>query len=140
MANTMGNVFTRYNYSLTDVSIEKTGTTDYHIRSSSSNLNIQVAKGNDLTALPEFSPFQDWKTAKKFAGPLPFSFTWDQNKKQMLTIEGKRENWTPQPLAVHAANIGFLNNLKLKSMQLANAFIVEDVPYYWKKGVVEKWQ
>ena len=34
----------------------------------------------------------------------------------------------------------FLKELKLEDALLANAFIIRDIPYYWKKGRIEKWK
>ena len=45
-------------------------------------------------------PFSDWKEARRFAGPLPFTFTYNPASKKVLVIEGVRENWKPAPLKV----------------------------------------
>jgi hypothetical protein len=29
--------------------------------------------------------------------------------------------------------------MKLNGVRLANAFIIYDIPYYWKKGKIERW-
>jgi hypothetical protein len=58
------------------------------------------AAGGEKIALPEGSPFADWKEARRFAGPLPFTFTYTAKKKQVLIIEGVRENWKPEPVRV----------------------------------------
>jgi hypothetical protein len=50
--------------------------------------------------LPEHSPFADWKEARRFAGPLPFTFTYNKDTKEVLFIEGVRQNWTPNPVKV----------------------------------------
>jgi len=89
--------------------------------------------------LPPQSPFADWKEARRFAGPLPFTFTYNKEKKEVLIIEGVRENWIPAPVRVLDYQIDFLNTLKTDSPVLANAFIIKNIPYYWKKGKKEKW-
>ncbi len=58
----------------------------------------------------------------------------------MLIIEGVRQNWTPTPVKVIDFNFAFLETLKLEKPILANAFIIENIPYYWKKGKKEVWK
>jgi hypothetical protein len=91
-------------------------------------------------ALPALSPFGSWKEARRFAGPLPFTFTFDSASRDVLIIEGVRQQWAPRPIEVVEHSVGFLRSLDLRTLTLANAFIVEDVPYYWKKGRLEKWR
>ena len=90
--------------------------------------------------MPEHSPFVDWKEARRFAGPLPFTFTYNKETKEVLIIEGVRQNWTPNPVKVIDYNFDFLSTLKLENPVLANAFIIKNIPYYWKKGKIEKWK
>ncbi len=90
--------------------------------------------------LPPNSPFADWKEARRYAGPLPFTFTYDEDKKEVLIIEGVRENWTPQPIQVVDYSCAFLTDFKLNDAILANAFIIKNIPYYWKKGRIEQWK
>lgn len=135
----MGNIFTKYNYSTTDVKIIKKNN-EIKLSSLKSNFQIEVETGDIQTSLPEGSPFSDWKEARRYAGPLPFTFTYEPASKEVLIIEGVREHWDPQPLKVNIADISFLKTLNLPEYKLANAFIIKDVPYYWKKGKTEKWQ
>jgi hypothetical protein len=78
--------------------------------------------------------------ARKFAGPLPFTFTYNEETNEVLIIEGVRQNWDPKPVKVLDYNFEFLNYLKLENPILANAFIIKNIPYYWKKGKVELWK
>ena len=89
--------------------------------------------------LPENSPFSDWKEARRFAGPLPFTFTYNKEKREVLIIEGVRQNWKPQALHIVKAEVGFVKSKGFKKIQLANAFKVSNIPYYWKKGKIEQW-
>jgi len=56
-----------------------------------------------------------------------------------LIIEGVRENWIPTPVEAVKANVGFINEKNFKNIVLANAFVIENIPYYWKKGKLETW-
>ncbi len=134
-----GNIFTHYNYTTTDIDIEK-GTSSISVYSKKSDLDVELGFGDFDIDLPIDSPFQNWKQARRFAGPLPFTFTYDQKKKEVLIIEGVRQNWKPHPLSVQKANIGFMKDKGFKKAVLANAFKVSNVPYYWKKGRIEKWK
>lgn len=134
----MGNFFTHYNYTTTDVQqIQDNFQLD--IKSKRSNFSMQLEIGNEETQLPENSPFSDWKEARRFAGPLPFTFTYNPGTKEVLIIEGVRENWTPKPMNVINYHFPFLKSLTDSEGRLANAFIINNIPYYWKKGRTEQW-
>ncbi len=135
----LGNIFTHYKYTTTNIKETKTNNT-INVSAAQSLLNINVEIGTEDIGLPALSPFVDWKEARKFAGPLPFTFTYNEAKKEVLIIEGVRQNWTPMPLKVLDYNIPFLQELQLKEPVLANAFIIKDIPYYWKKGKIEIWE
>lgn len=135
----MGNIFTHYNYTTTDIKIDKNDTT-ISIHSIKSDLDIEIKRGAEEIALPKDSPFKDWKEARRYAGPLPFTFTYNSKTREVLIIEGVRENWTPKPVEVIKNNIGFLKQKNFKGIVLANAFIIENIPYYWKKGKMELWK
>src|SRR5688572_13789745 len=135
-----GNIFTHYNYTTTDITQVKQ-TDVLEITSVKSGFKILVENTrNENTVLPDDSPFSNWKEARRFAGPLPFTFTYNPADKKVLIIEGVRENWTPAPLKVLSYSFSFLDNMKLNEIKLANAFIIESIPYYWKKGKIEQWK
>jgi uncharacterized protein YqjF (DUF2071 family) len=134
-----GNIFTHYNYTTTDID-QKVNNGVVEI--SSVNSRFKVIVETDVTEsidLPESSPFSEWKEARKFAGPLPFTFTYDPQTKNVLIVEGVRANWTPRPVKVLHYRFSFLEQMDI-SLNLANAFIIENIPYHWKKGKVEKWR
>jgi uncharacterized protein YqjF (DUF2071 family) len=135
-----GNIFTHYNYTTTDIhQLQQNGTKE--ISSTRSDFRIQIENSdNENISLPEDSPFANWKEARRFAGPLPFTFTYDPIGRKVLIIEGVRENWKPSPVKVIDYNFSFINKLKLTDVKLANAFIVRNIPYCWKKGKIELWK
>lgn len=134
-----GNMFTHYQYTTIDIHFQKR---DDHIlvESRKAQLNIDVLLHESEIKLPQSSPFHDWKTARRYAGPLPFTFTYQPKKKEVLIIEGVREHWIPRPVEVVKADIGFLNNHQFSRAVLANAFVIENIPYYWKKGKLDQWK
>ncbi|KAI9449982.1 hypothetical protein F5148DRAFT_1291095 [Russula earlei] len=134
-----GNIFTHYNYTTTDIRrVQQKHITE--ISSIKSGFNVQIENtGSDSISLPPGSPFSDWKEARRFAGPLPFTFTYNSANKEVLIIEGVRENWKPMPVRVLNYQFSFLDNLHLTEVKLANTFVIREIPYYWKKGRIELW-
>ncbi len=133
-----GNIFTHYNYTTTDIAFTQNETIT-SIESKKSGFKIEIDTSTENVSLPENSPFKDWKEARRFAGPLPFTFTFDEKKNNVLIIEGVREHWQPAPINVVNYDIAFLKSLNLPNIHLANAFEIRDIPYTWRKGKIEKW-
>lgn len=134
----MGNIFTHYNYSATDIQQMSKDDID-RIRSNKSDFEVLIQRTEDEIDLPKDSPFANWKEARRFAGPLPFTFTYNEKEQSVLIIEGVRSNWKPKPMKVKSYRLDFLDKLNLNGLVLANAFEITDIPYYWKKGRIEKW-
>jgi uncharacterized protein YqjF (DUF2071 family) len=135
----LGNIFTKYSYTTKDIN-QITNNDLIEIFSAQSNFKVTIHKTTEDIALPHQSPFENWAAARHFAGPLPFTFSYDEKKKTVLIIEGVRENWTPQPLKILDYNFDFLNTMNLQNVVLANAFIIKNIPYHWKKGRTELWR
>jgi uncharacterized protein YqjF (DUF2071 family) len=133
-----GNIFTHYNYSTTDISRRVVGA-QTTIRSVRSKFEAVVSLQDRDITIPADSPFRNWKEARRFAGPLPFTFTYNETTKMVTIIEGVREDWQPEPIKVIKYDFSFLNELNLRGVVLANAFMTSNVPYRWKKGKIEKW-
>jgi hypothetical protein len=129
-----GNIFTHYRYTTTDIShTENAGMSE--IESKSSRFQVEYKEPNERDVpLPAGSVFADWKEARRFAGPLPFTFTYEPGDDSVLVIEGVRTNWKPVPVEVVDHEFSFIRDLRLDDTRLSNAFMIKDVPYYWKKG------
>ena len=134
-----GNIFTHYSYTTTDIHVEKRDGI-VEICSAISDFKVSLDTKSDNILLPVSSPFSDWKEARRFAGPLPFTFTYNHDTKQILVIEGVRQNWIPKPVQVLNCRFSYLNEMNLPGISLANAFMVENIPYYWKKGKLDLWK
>lgn len=134
----LGNIFTHYNYTTTDISNSAAYNLQI-IRSAQSNFEVVIDTKETDAQLPVNSPFTNWKDARRFAGPLPFTFTYNTINKRVLIIEGVRENWKPEPIAVKSYHFEFLKSLNLQQVVLANAFEIKNIPYHWKKGKLEQW-
>lgn len=132
----LGSLFTRYRYATTDCRMTQQDTT-LCVRSVQSELDIVVQLNKPDVALPASSPFASWKEARRFAGPLPFTFSYLPDTQQMLLVEGVRESWTPVPVDVRTHQVGFLRQFANTDIRLANAFVIENIPYSWKKGKLD---
>jgi hypothetical protein len=134
-----GNIFSHYNYGTTDIAINTLNDIT-EISSLKSGFTVKIKEtSSEAIDLPAGSPFVDWKEARRFAGPLPFTFTYDPQKKEVLIIEGVREHWEPKLVQVLNYSFSFLAHLNLKEVLLANAFVIRDIPYMWKQGKIEQW-
>jgi len=133
-----GNIFTHYNYTTTDIRLlERNGIRSFS--SSKSNFLLEIDITENEVELPMGSPFSEWKEARRFAGPLPFTFTYNSEDNSVLIIEGVRSNWKPKAINVSEYQFEFLDNLPFDNIVLANAFEINDIPYYWKKGKKDLW-
>ena len=133
-----GNIFTHYNYTTTDIS-QSLDQDIKTISSEKSKFRLEVDTKEGEVNLPAGSPFSDWKEARRFAGPLPFTFTVDTEDKSVVIIQGVRSNWKPNPVKVNSHEFEFLDGLNLEGAILANAFEIRDIPYCWKKGRLDSW-
>jgi len=135
----MGNIFTNYNYTTTDITQTRQGDVD-EVSSSKSGFKVVIKNTNEVADLPKGSPFAEWKEARRFAGPLPFTFTYDEATREVLIIQGVRQNWKPRPVTVLDYDFAFLKMFQFNNPVLANAFVIENIPYHWKKGEREIWK
>lgn len=133
-----GNLMTGYNYRLARVNIDEEGTeTRIVVKRPDGDVSLDLcfdAQSSD-PGLPLGTPFPDWRTARRFAGPMPFTFS-PQNDGSFVVIEGSRGEWKPRPVRVKSWEVGLFHEAHLHGATpvLANAFVVEDVDYRWGKG------
>lgn len=134
----LGSLFTHYRYGTTDIAVVRKGAR-LEICSVGSGLEVVVEIADGGLEMPQDSVFTHWKQARRYAGPLPFTFTYSEQRRKVTMIEGVRGNWVPEPVRVVRSEVGFLRELQLGHAVVASAFIVEQVPYRWKKGKSEIW-
>ena len=137
-----GNRLTHYNYQKAQVTFqENKSNLEIQIRTPHAEADLHVIA--DLASapapLPKESPFPDLKEARKFAGPLPFTFDYEKETHSIIRIEGVRQHWEPQPVSVQILKNTFLEQPPFHKTQalLANVFHIQDIPYMWKKGIRE---
>ena len=134
----LGNLMTHYRYHTVDIA-QSHPAGGLHIVSQQAGFHVTLAPPAPAVALPPHSPFATWAEARRFAGPLPFTFSADAATGRMLIVEGVREHWQPQPVAVASYRAGYFEQLGFSQLRLANAFAVRNIPYSWKKGRTEQW-
>lgn len=134
----LGNLFTGYRYARTDVRVVTSGER-MEVESPGTGLSLEMDLGEGA-GLPEGSPFRQWAEARRFSGPMPFTFSPDERKRRVVVVEGVRSEWKPRPVRVVRHRIPYMDQLGFTEVRLANAFLVRHVPYHWKKGVSEPWE
>jgi hypothetical protein len=136
----LGNLMTGYNYRKVLLRIEKNNT-DTHVHTSlvkgKTTLDLTFDESTRDAELPIGSPFSDWRTARRFSGPMPFTFS-SEGDGRFVVVQGKRADWIPRPVRVRKWVVGLFDEGSLRGVKpiLANAFMVENVEYRWDKGRV----
>lgn len=137
-----GNVLTHYGYEHSHYESRRTDALySVAVRSQKGDADLQVEAdvSADVKSPPLGSPFLDLREARKFAGPLPFTFDYERQTNSIIRIEGVRQQWNPRPVSVTVHRNTFLEQDRFHAAKpvLANAFFLEDVPYSWKPGIRE---
>ena len=133
----LGNMMTGYNYSQVSVKIEAEGT-QTRVRTSDADgvvtLDLTFDDCGGSIDLPAGSPFPDWRTARRFAGPMPFTFSPTEDG--MVVIEGQRATWTPRPVILKNWRASIFDEPPFHDFTplAANAFAVDNIPYRWNAG------
>lgn len=144
-----GNLLTHYNYQLAAITMATTdqrievaiesprGDADLHLVA---HLGGSPSSGGGLggSDLPVTSPFASMGDARRYAGPLPWTFDHEPETDSIVMIHGRRSSWHPEPVAVDVKTCTFLERAPFTAgeARLANAFHVADIDYGWDRGVV----
>ena len=138
-----GNCLTHYQYRLARVTCrENSGQLDIKVSTPGAEADLDITALIDAppAPLPIGSPFLDQRTARLFAGPLPFTFDYEPQTHSIVLIEGQRNRWSPKPVQVDVRKATFFNQTHFHGSEpiLANAFLVSQIPYRWKRGLRER--
>ena len=138
-----GNRLTHYNYRLAKVRVQELADRlEIQVQTPNAEADLHVVA--DLRAHPVAppvgSPFRDFREARLFAGPLPFTFDYEARTHSIVMIEGVRREWKPVPVNVEILQRTFFDQPAFRGAKpiFANAFHVENIPYRWKRGVLER--
>ena len=135
-----GNLLTRYHYRLARIAL-RTGpghleaTVDS--RDGRADLTVTAALDDPPGAPPAGSPFADLAAARRFAGPLPYTFDYERSTGSVVVVKADRTEWQPEPVTVSVPRLTFFDHGPLAGSApvLANAFHVADLAYGWRRGV-----
>ncbi len=135
-----GNLLTHYQYRLCQTELcERPGEIEWNIRTPNEEADLRVVAHIDdgPALLPAGSPFLNLKDARRFAGPLPFTFDYEAETHSIIRIQGVRQEWHPKSVSVKVLQNTFLRQEPFcrTTPILANAFYVHDVPYQWERGI-----
>jgi hypothetical protein len=138
-----GNIFTHYRYCHAKVDvIEEAQRLEVRVVTPGREADFHVVA--DLSSmpapLPPGSPFRSLNDARAFAGPLPYTFSYDEAAKKMVVVKGLRQAWDPKPVRVDVKEATYLDRAPFTGadVRLANAFFVSEIPYAWKPGSLEE--
>jgi Uncharacterized conserved protein (COG2071) len=126
-----GRMFTHYRYRKVRATVAR----DHgaiHV-ATSTGLNMMISESANL---PPGSVFDDAAEARRYGGPMPFTFASVRGGRAIARVEGRRGHWDPRLVAPRTVTAPFLSSLAPGAVPAA-AFLVEDVDYEWKRGIVE---
>ena len=134
-----GNLLTHYHYSLCQAILqERRDEIEWSIRTPRGVADLEVtARIGEAAPLPADSPFANAADARRFAGPLPYTFDYEAETRSIIGVRALRQDWNPRPVAVKVRKNTFLQQEPFGRVTpiLANAFHIRDVPYQWLSGV-----
>lgn len=133
-----GNLLTHYNYELSRIRTEERAD-QLRITTRTPHAAADLDVRFDLresTGVPEGSPFDTIRAARRFAGPLPYTFDYEAQTNSIIVIEGRRTNWNPRLVRADVRTNRFLEQFEHAGDPpiLASAFHVADVDYEWARG------
>jgi uncharacterized protein YqjF (DUF2071 family) len=135
-----GNLLTHYNYQLARIDIAPAADRlEVRITTPGAEADLHVVAhlSGEPAPLPPASPFRSAHDARRFAGPLAWTFDHEPQTSSIIMIQARRSAWLPQPTAVDIKTCSFLERAPFSTAapRLANAFYVADVGYGWQQGI-----
>lgn len=137
----LGSLLTHYRYRHLRIHVEETPNRLEIVASGGHDLHVVAETENGIAGIPpDGSVFPDLRTARRFAGPMPFTFDYEPETRSMIRVEGVRAAWHPEPVRARVLRNSFFDEGPFAGLgpgRLANAFLVRHVAYGWKRGIVE---
>jgi hypothetical protein len=135
-----GNMMTRYGFEFCHADISECGAkVRFAITTAHANADLDVVAAIDPgeAPLPPGSPFADPAQARRFAGPMPFTFDYEPETHSVVSVQGLRGRWNARAVRVEVRRNTFVNREPFcrTTPVLANAFCADGVPYQWLRGV-----
>jgi hypothetical protein len=137
----LGNAFTHYAYR--KVEAELTASQEelsITVKSHDGTSNVSVIAYLSQEGLPAGSVFENAKQARRFAGPMPFTFDYEPETDSMVVVEGVRKEWSPKLIQVDVSELSFLSQPPFDKVDpiLSSAFYLHDVNYRRRPGQIMK--
>jgi uncharacterized protein YqjF (DUF2071 family) len=133
-----GNLLTHYHYHHCDAHLESSGGR-LHVRVETPDRfgDLDVTMDASRATLPAGSPFRSWREARRFAGPLLWTFDYEPETHAIVAIKGMRTHWKPAPVSVAIQRLAFFEQPEFHGCTplLAAAFHVDDIEYRWERGI-----
>ena len=134
-----GNLLTHYRYRLADIDLTPTeGQLAVRITTPSAEADLHVIArlSGSPAPLPPTSPFRSFRDARRFAGPLPWTFDYEPQTRSIVMIRARRSQWQPRQVAVEVKTCGFLEHAPFRTAEprLASAFHAAGLDYGWERG------
>jgi Uncharacterized conserved protein (COG2071) len=140
MMASAGNLLTHYNYHVAKVNVQRIDDllslrVVSHDGCGDAELTAELAGPPDF--LPDGSPFSTVHEARRFAGPMPFTFDYEAETNSIIRVEGVRKGWKPRLLPVSVRKLSFLDQKIFADTAplLASCFYLEGIDYHWKRGI-----
>jgi hypothetical protein len=138
-----GNRLTHYGYQKAEVDYRAGhGVLEIAVRTPGAEADLQVRAylADQPAPLPHGSPFPNAIIARRFAGPLPFTFDFERETGSIIRVEGVRKKWDPAITRVEVPVNTFVERgpFAMSPPILASAFHLANVSYAWKRGVRER--
>jgi hypothetical protein len=135
-----GNLLTRYHYRLAGIRLDVAGNRLSAVvdsRDGRADLAVTADLGSGPAAPPSGSPFATATDARRFAGPLPYTFDYEARTRSMIVVKAVRSEWRPRPVTVDVRRLAFFTHggFAGSTPVLAAAFHVADLDYGWYRGV-----
>jgi hypothetical protein len=135
----LGNALTHYAYKQVHATLQASeDTLSIQVSSDDGTSDVTVVAHTDREGLPEGSVFANSKEARRFAGPMPFTFDYEPETNSMVVVEGVRKEWNPKLIEVDVSEMAFLRQAPFDQVTpiLSSAFYLRDVHYRWRPGVL----
>ena len=132
-----GQLLTHYNYHRCEASIDANADRlQVSVRTPDSGGDVDVTVDPTANQLPLGSPFPSIRDARRFAGPLPFTFDYEAETHAIIAIRATRTNWRPAPVAVDVQRMSFFDRPSSGcTLLLAAAFHAKVIDHRWERGV-----
>ena len=137
-----GNLLTHYNYGSTRLEIKRRAST-LQLEAITPDGSGDVDLIGDLNRpdgfIPPGSPFSNERDARRFTGPMPYTFDYENETHSIIRIRGVREKWKPRLIPVTIHRLSFLEQKAFLDVDpvLASCFYIESIDYLWERGIRE---